>query len=103
MDVHDPPVAQFLAEYHRRARNELGAVASRRGWWLLADPFRFGVPLAPDDCEVIGDDPADIERRPIAARDVALVELPQPRPMLAALVGVAIEVEKNRVRCGTPD
>ena len=41
--------------------------------------------------------------RPVAARDVVLVELPQPRPMLAALVGMAVEVEKHRFWRGAPD
>src|SRR5438132_2331355 len=80
MDVHDAPIAVLLAENHRRTGDVRGAVAPRRGRRLAADPIRSGLAMAPQDREVVGHHPADIERGPIAARDVVLVELPQPGP-----------------------
>src|SRR5438067_11539920 len=59
--------------------------------------------MAPDHRELVGYDPADVEWRPIAAGDILLIELPQPGPMLAALIGVAVEVEEHRLRRTAPD
>ena len=59
--------------------------------------------MAPDHCEVVGHDPADVEWGPIAAGDVLLIELPQPGPLLAALVGMAVQVEEDTLRCAAPE
>ena len=81
----------------------LGAIAPRDGRRLAADPVRFCVAMAPQDREVVRHDPADVERGPIGARDILLVELPQPRPVLPAVVGMAIEVEEHSFRRAAPD
>src|SRR5207302_3770600 len=96
MHVHDPPIAVLLAEHHRRAGDVLGAVTPCRGRRLAADPVRSGLAMAPQDREVVGHDPADVERGPVAARDVLFIELPQPGPVLAALIGMTVEVEEHR-------
>src|SRR6516164_379827 len=103
MHVHDAPVARFLAEHHRRARNERNAVAPRLWGRVPTDPFRLRVPIAPDDGEIVRYDAAEIEWRPIAAPNVRLIELPQPGPVLAALVSVTVQVEKDCHRCAAPD
>ena len=69
----------------------------------VADPFRLRVPFAPDDGEIVRYDAAEVEWRPISAPDVGLIELPQPGPVLAALVSVTVQVEKNCLRCAAPD
>src|ERR1700726_4615931 len=79
MDVDNAPVPVLLAEYHRRARDVLVTVPARTNRRLLPDPIRAGAAMAPDHRQLIRDDPADVERRPIAARDVLLIELPEPR------------------------
>src|SRR5580704_11017924 len=102
MRVDDPPVARLLAECHGRTRDEILTVGPR--WTgLITEPFGAGVALAPDHREIAVDDAADIERSPIAAHDIILVVLPQPRPLLAALVGMAIEVEEHGLRRAAPD
>src|SRR5438477_11384137 len=68
-----------------------------------AGPLALGAAMAPDDRHLVGNDAADIERRPITRRDVFSVEFPQPKPMLAALVGVAVEVEEQRLGRLAPD
>src|SRR5205807_2245715 len=78
MDVHDAPIAVLLAKHHRRASDVLGAVAPCGGRRLAADPIRSGLAMAPQDREVVRHHPADVERGPVAARDIVLVELPQP-------------------------
>src|ERR1700722_9733497 len=90
MRVDDAPIAGFLAEHHGRAGDEILAVGSR-GLRIGADPFGARLAFAPDDGNLAVDDPADVERRPIAARDIVTIILPQPGPVLAALVGMPIE------------
>src|SRR5947208_1458270 len=46
---------------------------------------------------------AGVERRPIARRHVLSVEFPQPKPMLAAFIGVAVQVEEHRLGRLAPD
>src|SRR5580700_6040472 len=70
---------------------------------VLTDPFRLRMPFAPDDGEIVRYDAAEVEWRPIAAPDVRLIELPQLGPVLAALVSVTVQVEKNCLRCAAPD
>src|SRR5438045_4523674 len=96
--VHHAPVSVFLAEYHRRARDVLVAVPARTHRRFLTDPIRASVAMAPDHRQLIRDDAADVKRGPIAARDVVLIELPEPRPMRAAVIGVAVEVEEHGLR-----
>ena len=60
------------------------------------------MPFTPNNRELVRDDAADVERRPVAALYVGLIELPQPRPVLDALVGVAVQVEENGFRGGAP-
>src|SRR5467141_2868696 len=103
MHVHDAPVTRFLAEQHRRARDERNAVSPRLWGRVPTDPFRLRAPFAPDDGEIVRYDAAEVEWRPITAPDVRLIELPQPGPLLAALVGVTVQVEKNCLRCAAPD
>src|SRR6201981_1162187 len=103
MHVHDVPVARFLAEHHRRARDERNTVAPRPWGRVPTDPFRLRVPFRPDDGEIVRYDAAEVEWRPITAPDVRLIELPQPGPVLAALVSVTVQVEKNCLRRGAPD
>src|SRR5437764_9741140 len=73
MHMHDAPIAVLLAEHHRRAGDVLAAVAPRRGRRLAADPVGSGMAMAPQDREVVGHGPADVERGPIAARDIVLI------------------------------
>src|SRR5215470_2083128 len=103
MHVHDAPVACFLAEHHRRARDERNAVPPRLWRRVSTDPFRLGMPFAPDDGEIVRYDAAEVEWRPIAASDVRLIELPQPGPVLATLVSVTVQVEKNCLPRAAPD
>src|SRR6202162_4760347 len=103
MHVHDAPIALLLAEHHRRTGDMLGAVAARPGRRLSADPVGFGMPVTSIDGKSAGNDAADVERRPIAAGHVLLIKLPEPGPVLAALVGVAIEVEEHAFRGAAPD
>src|SRR5262245_52794406 len=95
MRMHPAPLPLLLAEHHAGARDELRVVvvevARRR---LRAGPLSAGVTMAPYDGEIAGNDATDIERRPIARLHVLTVELLQLRPVVAAVVGVAIEVEK---------
>src|SRR6266851_5582855 len=104
MHMHDPPIAVFLAEYHGRARDELVAavvdVFRRR---LLPGPIAPGAAMAPYHRHVVGHDAADIERRPVARLHVLPVIFPEPEPMLASFVGVAVEVEEPRLRRAAPD
>src|SRR5437016_2857767 len=76
MDVHDAPIAVLLAEHHRRAGDVLGTVAPRRRRRFVADPIGLGMAMAPQNREVVRHDSADVERGPIAARDVVLIKLP---------------------------
>src|SRR4029077_19415675 len=82
MHVHNAPVARFLAEHHRRARDERNAVAPRLWRRVRAVPFRPRMPFAPDAGDIVRYDTAEVEWRPIAAPDVRLIELPQPGPVL---------------------
>src|SRR5438105_7483964 len=104
MRVHDAPFAGFLAKDHGRAGDELLAtvmdVLRRR---RHAGPFAVGAAMAPDDRHLVGDNAADVERRPIARRHVLSVEFPQPKPMLAAVIGVAVQVEEHRLGRPAPD
>ena len=101
--MHHAPVSVFLAEYHRRARDVLVAVPARTHRRFLTDPIRASVAMAPDHRQLIRDDAADVKRGPIAARDVVLIELPEPRPMRAAVIGVAVEIEEDAGRIVAPD
>src|SRR5215831_15396962 len=104
MCVDNAPTAGFLAKRHGGAGDELlAAVMNVLGRRHLSSPLAFGAAMTPDDRHVIGDDAADIERRPVTRRHVLPIEFPQPQPMLAALVGVAIEVEEGRFGRSAPD
>src|SRR5438270_9981536 len=102
MHVDNAPVSALLAEYHRRARDVLIAVPARPHRRLLPDPIRAGVAMAPDHRQLVRDDAADVKRGPIAARDVLLIELPEPCPMRAAVISVAVEVEEHGLRHAAP-
>src|SRR5205814_3398302 len=102
VSMHYAPVSVFLAEYHRRARDMLVAVPARTHRRFLTDPIRASVAMAPDHRQLVRDDAADVKRRPIAARDVLLIELPEPRPMRAAVISMAVEVEEHSVRHAAP-
>src|SRR5205823_6325208 len=95
MHMDNAPVHVLLAEYHCRARDVLVAVAARTHGRFLTNPIRAGVAMAPDNRQLIRHDAANVKRSPIAARDVLLVELPEPCPMRAAVISVAIEVEEH--------
>ena len=66
-------------------------------WRLGADPLPTGVAMAPHHGEIAGDDAPDVEGRPRARLHVLPVELPQTRPVVAAVVGVTVEIEKGRL------
>src|SRR5262245_30119573 len=104
MRVHHPPITALLAEHHGRARDELVAgvmdVLRRR---LVADPVAPGTAVAPHHGHVIGHHAPDVERGPVARLHVLPVELPETEPVVASLVGVAIEVEEQRLRRLAPD
>src|SRR5262245_19229739 len=104
MCVHHPPIAILLAEHHGRAGDELIArvvdVLRRR---LLADPVAAGTAVAPDHGHVVGHHTADVERGPVARLHVLPIELPESEPVVASLVGVAVEVEEPRLRRLAPD
>src|SRR6185436_16123333 len=91
MRVHHPPLAVLLAEHHGRARDELlVAVIDVLGRWLRAGPLPPCVAMAPHHREVAGHHATDVERRPIGRRHVLAVEFPEPRPVVAGVVGVAV-------------
>src|SRR5205814_4336416 len=92
------------AEHHRRTRDEFGVVVIDIFWRrLLAGPLPPRLAVAPHDAEIAGHDAADVERRPIGRSDVLAIELPEPNPVVAAVVGVAVEIEVDRVRRRTVD
>src|SRR3954471_8377851 len=67
MRVHDAPLAVLLAEHHggvvvNSAAAEMNILRRR----LLAGPVALGATMAPHDRHLVGQDPADIERRPVA-------------------------------------
>src|SRR6187402_2074825 len=94
MRVHHAPGPLLLAEHHGRARDEfLAAVVDVLRRRLLAGPLSFGVAMAPDHGEIAGHHAADIERRPVGRRHVLTVELPEPDPVVPALISMAVEVE----------
>src|SRR6516164_4273236 len=88
---------------NRRARDERNPIPPRLWQRVPTDPFRLRMPFTPDDGEIVRYDAAEVEWRPIAAPDVRLIELPQPGPVLAALVSVTVQVEENPLRCAAPD
>src|SRR5438093_5249830 len=98
MGMHHAPLPSLLAEHHAGAREECRVVvvdvARRR---LCAGPLPTGVAMAPHHGEIAGDDATDVAWRPIARLHVLTVELPQTRPVCAAVVGVAVEIEKCRL------
>src|SRR5262245_53382881 len=102
--VHHPPIAALLAEYHGRSGDELVAgvmdVLRRR---LLADPVAPGAAMAPHHGHVVGHDAADIERGPVARLHVLPVELPETEPVIAPPVGMAVEIEEQRLGRLAPD
>src|SRR5262245_9093475 len=102
--VHHPPIAALLAEHHGRAGDELVAgvmdVLRRR---LLADPVAPGAAMAPHHGHAVGHDAADVERGPVARLHVLPVELPETEPVVAPLVGVAVEIEEQRLGRLAPD
>ena len=59
--------------------------------------------MAPDHRHVLSDLAADVERRPVRAFDVLLVERPQPAPMLRPDISVAVEIVERRLRQRAPD
>ena len=88
----------------RWAGDKRNAVAPRLWGRVSTDPFRLRVPFAPDDGDSVRYGAAEVEWRPISARDVWLIELPQPGPgpLLATLVTVTVQVEDasgGRSRC----
>jgi len=104
MRVHHAPVAVLLAEHHGRAADEfLSAIMDVGGRRLLPRPLPSGAAMAPDHGHVLGDDSSEVERSPIARLHVLAIELPQPKPVIASVVGMAIEVEEHRLRCLAPD
>src|SRR6516225_7870339 len=97
MRVHDPPFPPFAAEHHGGAGDELlPLVVNVARGLVFPHPLASGLAAAPDHGHLCGDDAADVERRPIGALDVVLVEGPQPTPMVGAIVGVTIEIEECR-------
>src|SRR5215475_14044750 len=98
MGMYHAPLPLLLAEHHAGARDECRVVvvevARRR---LLAGPLPTGVAMAPHHGEIAGDDATNVEGRPIARLHVLPVELPQTCPVVAAVVGVAVEIEKGRL------
>src|SRR5438094_9699894 len=104
MRVHDAPIAAFIAKDHGRAGDELLAPVMDVLWRRRrAGPFALRAAMAPDDCHLVADNTADVERRPIARCHVLSVELPQPKPILAAFIGVAVQVEEHRLGRPAPD
>src|SRR5262245_53654544 len=104
MRVHDAPAADFLAEHHGRAGDELiAAVVDVLGRRRGAGPIAFGAAMAPDHRHVVGHDAAEVERRPVARLHVLPVEFPQPEPMFTSVVGVPVEVEEHRLGRRAPD
>src|SRR5712691_8882342 len=102
--VHHAPVAAFLMEDHGRAREKRVALVvnlARRP--VLADPIAVAIPVAPDDRHLVGDHAADVERGPIGALDVLLVERPQPAPVLGAVIGVAVQIIEGGLGKLAPD
>src|SRR6516164_4890323 len=72
-------------------------------WRLATRPFAFGAPMAPEHRHVVGYDATEIERCPVARANVLLVKLPQPYPMIATTIGVAVKIEEHRLGCRAPD
>src|SRR6516165_8147540 len=104
MRVYDAPFARFLAKHHGRTADEfIPAIVDVLRRRFLTGPIAPGAAVTPDHRKIVGDQAADIERRPVARRHVLAVELPQPEPMLAAVIGVAIEIEKGGLRRLAPE
>src|SRR5271166_4059871 len=104
MRMHDAPFPVLLAEHHGRARDEFLAVviyALRRR--LLAGPMAPGAAMAPDHSHAVRYDTAEVERRPAARLHVSPVELPELEPVMAPLIGMAVEIEEHRLRRPAPD
>src|SRR5580704_19732840 len=104
MRMHDAPFPLLLAEYHGRARDEFLAVvmdALRRR--LLAGPMAPGATMTPDHGHLVGCDAAEVERRPVARLHVLPVEFPEPEPVIAPLIGMAVEIEEHRLGRLAPD
>src|SRR3954452_16046177 len=104
MRVHDAPLAGLLAEHHGGAGDEFVAavmdILRRR---LLAGPVALGATMAPNHRHLVGHDPADIERRPVARVHIPSVEFPQPEPVVSSLIRVPVEIEEQRLRRLAPD
>src|SRR3954462_8216053 len=65
--VHDAPLAVLLAEHHGGAGDEfVAAVMDLLRGRPLPGPVAPGGTMAPDHPHLMGPDPADIERRPVA-------------------------------------
>src|SRR5712691_5911161 len=104
MCMHHAPIATFLAKHHGRAGDEfVAAVMDVLRWRLLAGPIAPGAAMAPDHGHVAGNDPADVEWRPVARLHVSSIELPELEPVVASLIGMPIEIEEHRLRRLAPD
>ncbi len=101
--MDDAPVAVLLMKGHRRARDEVFVLVALGRPRIGPDPADLGVPLAPDHRDVRTDHAADVEGDPGAGVHVLLVVFPQRHPMVAAMIGVTIEIEERRLGCGAPD
>src|ERR1700738_2937251 len=104
MRVHDVPFVRLLAEHHGRAGDEfIPAIVDVLRRRLRAGPIAPCAAVTPDNGEIGGDNAADVEGRPVARLYVLLVEFPQPKPMLAAVIGVPIEIEEGGFRRLAPE
>lgn len=89
------PFAAFLAEHHRRTRDEILVCMALARTRVATDPTQLGLAMAPGDGDVHTNDSADVVRNPLPSRHMLLVILPQLHPVIAAIVGVTVEVEEH--------
>src|SRR5580704_17536213 len=104
MRVHDPPLPGFLLEHHRRPRDKFVALIMNFAWRTIgADPATMGIAVTPDYGHFIGNDAADVERRPVGPLNVLLIEGPQATPMVRTLIRMTIEIVEGGLRQRAPD